>query len=205
MNVFNRIVMALLLLAAILSLVVFIMMPVRLSNELAADFTDLAESLEDFQIYLFSFSLNWILFVLLGGMALIVLILILYLEVRLPPRRAVRILRVSGGEALVSTESIARRLEHSILQLGDILEVRPAIFPRRATLDVLLRVTTAPEVDIPAKTEEICQVCREVLEEQMGLSLRKIRVRLSHGPYTYAPPASRAPAPISATTEEGEE
>ena len=204
MNVINRTAMVLLLAAAILSLVVFIMVPLRLSNELAADFALLGEVLEEYEISLFSFSVSWILFVLLGGMALVVLILILYLEVRRPRRGVVRILRVSGGEALVSIQSVAQRLEHSILQVGDILEVRPTILPRRAAVDVRVRVTTAPEVDIPAKTEEICQVAREVLEEQMGLSLRNIQVRLSSGPYTYAPPAPPTPAPISAATEEGE-
>ena len=35
--------------------------PVRLSNELAADFALLGEALEEYQIHFFSFSLNWIL------------------------------------------------------------------------------------------------------------------------------------------------
>jgi hypothetical protein len=203
MDVFNRIVTIVLFLVAILLLLVFIIAPVRLSNELAADFALLGEALEEYQIHFFSFSLNWILFVLLGGMALVVLVVLLYLEVRRPAQRRVRILRVSGGEALVGTETIAQRLEHGILQLGDISEVRPVIFPRRSGVDALLRVTTAPEVDIPAKTEEIFQVAREVLEEQMGLRVRNIQIRLGHGPYTFAPASipPSAPPPLSAVAE----
>lgn len=189
-NIFNRIMMVLSLLAAILALGLFLLLPEGLSYELAANFEFLGRLLEDYQIYSFSFSLNWFAFVLSGAIVLVVLVLILYLELRLPREKAARVFRTKGGEVEVATASIAQRLERRILSLGEILEVRPRVFPGHSAIDVLLKVTTTSEVNIPAKTEEICRVTRQVLEEEMGLKLRQVRLRLSHGPY--------APAPIPA-------
>jgi hypothetical protein len=36
---------------------------------------------------------------------------------------------------------------------------------------------------VPTKTEEVCQVAREVVEDRMGLKLRKIKVNIRHAPY----------------------
>ena len=46
-----------------------------------------------------------------------------------------------------------------------------------------LDLQTAPEVDVPMKTEEVVAVAREVIESQMGLQLSKIQVNIEHVPY----------------------
>jgi hypothetical protein len=49
---------------------------------------------------------------------------------------------------------------------------------------VRLNVETGPEIDVPAKTEEISQVAKEVIEERMGLKLAgKLEINIKHAPY----------------------
>ena len=63
------------------------------------------------------------------------------------------------------------------------VKVTPVIKPRRKDIDIELNLETTPDIDVPAKTEEVCQVAREVVEERMGLRLRKIKVNMRHAPY----------------------
>ena len=46
-----------------------------------------------------------------------------------------------------------------------------------------LDLETSPEVDVPTKTEEVCQVTKEAVEDKMGLTLRKVKVNIKHTPY----------------------
>jgi hypothetical protein len=126
---------------------------------------------------------------ILGGAALAVLTfvlcgLLLWLELRRPYGKAVKVQKVSGGEAQVTTDSIARRLEYNIDQLADVISVKPKVLAKGKGVHVRLNVETGPEIDVPAKTEEISRVAREVIEERMGLKLAgKLEIGIKHVPY----------------------
>jgi uncharacterized alkaline shock family protein YloU len=107
----------------------------------------------------------------------------LYLELRRRPRRRVKLQKISGGEVELAVESIAQRLEYRVDQLADVVRVRPDIKARRNSVDVELNLETTPDIDVPTKTEEVCQVVRDVVEERMGLELGKIKVNIKHAPY----------------------
>jgi hypothetical protein len=49
-------------------------------------------------------------------------------------------------------------------------------------VDVTLDVQVHPAVDLPLKTDEITQVTREVIQERMGISVGKVRVKMQDGP-----------------------
>ncbi len=89
----------------------------------------------------------------------------------------------SGGEAAVTTDSISGRLAWHIDQLADVVSVAPVVRARGASLDVDLTLQTAPDVDVPMKTEEVVAVTRDVVETQMGLQLNKVTVHIEHTPY----------------------
>lgn len=190
MDIFNRIMVVLGLVGAVFLLVTFMMVPVGLVDGLATSFSVVAQFLEENGITFLAFTWTWIVFTLMGMLLLVILLLLLYLEIRRPARGAVRILHVSGGEAEVSTDSIAQRLEHNIDQLAEVISVRPMVTARRGGVEAALDVETSPDIDVPSKTEEICQVAREVLEERMGLKLNKITVNIRHAPY---PEPAKAP------------
>jgi hypothetical protein len=50
-------------------------------------------------------------------------------------------------------------------------------------VDVRLEIETAPDVDVPMKTDEVVEVARDIIEQDMGLRLGKLDVRIRHAPF----------------------
>ena len=124
-----------------------------------------------------------IILMLLGIIVFIICGLVLYLEFRRPPRKRVKVETAAGEEVELAVESIAQRLAYRVDQLPDVVKVTPEIKPRRKSIDVELNLETTPEIDVPAKIDEVSQAARAEVEENMGLKLRKIRVSIKHSPY----------------------
>jgi uncharacterized alkaline shock family protein YloU len=126
-----------------------------------------------------------------GGLAFTLLIwvccaAILWLEVRRPKAKSIRVQKVSGGEAELTTDSIANRLEYNIDQLADVIKVKSAISAGRKGVRVDLQLETSPEIEVPMKTEEVQQLTKDVVENRMGLQLDTVRVVIRHAPYPKA-------------------
>jgi len=182
MNVFNRLVMIVLLVVSMIVLpVVLVLVPARpdivavMGQQGLSQLTAMAEQ-------------NRLLFIAGGALLAVVLFvvcgLLLWLELRRPRGKAVRVRQVSGEEAKVTTDSIAQRLTFNIDQLPEVISVKPKITAKGKGVHVRLNVETGPEIDVPAKTEEISQVAREVIEERMGLKLAgKLEINIKHAPY----------------------
>ncbi len=182
MNVFNRLVMIVLLVVSMIVLpVVLVLVPAR----------------PDIVAVIGQQGLSWLMAIgeqnqllfIVGGvlsavLTFIVCGLLLWLELRRPRGKAVRVRKVSGDEAKVTTDSIARRLEYNIDQLSEIISVKPKITAKGKGVHVRLNIETGPEIDVPTKTEEISKVAREVIEERMGLKLAgKLEINIKHAPY----------------------
>jgi hypothetical protein len=124
----------------------------------------------------------------LGGIIFFIVCgLVLYLELRRPRRKRVKLERISGGNVELAVESIQEGLEYRVDQLADVVSVSSKVKPRRKSIDVELNLETTPDIDVPLKTEEVCEVAREVVEGRMGLQLRKIKVNIKHAPYPEIP------------------
>lgn len=104
-------------------------------------------------------------------------------ELRRPKTPVVKMRLPSGGEAAVTADSISRRLAWHIDQLADVVSVAPVVRTRGNSVDVDLNLQTAPDIDVPLKTEEVVAVARDVIETQMGLQLNKVKVNIDHAPY----------------------
>lgn len=174
MNVFNRVVVILLVLGIIFTMPILMIAPRPFIGILAQQLTTI-EPLIDFRAQL--------VIVLVGVIVLLLCAVILWLELRRPALRTVKLRQVSGGEAELTTDSIAQRLAYNIDQLADVVRVTPTVISKGRGVEVLLDLETSPDVDVPSKTEEVCQVARQVIEERMGLELHKIRVNIKHAPY----------------------
>ena len=46
-----------------------------------------------------------------------------------------------------------------------------------------LEIDAAPDVDVPLKTEEVFQVTREVVEQELGLRMGKLDVHMRCAPF----------------------
>lgn len=179
MNTFNRVVVILFLLATIIVMTVVLVVPKPM--------------IEVVQRWLWNLDANLALVVqpllLMIGVILALLVdvvcsVLIWLEIRRRRPGAIRVQRISGGIAELTVDSVARRVEHKVSQLDGVISVKPDIIGRRGGVEVELDLETSPDVDVPSKTEEICQVVKEAVEDKMGLKLRKVRANIKHTPFS---------------------
>ena len=185
MNAFNRLLVILLILGLMISLTVFLVVPEQILTIVRNSADNLLQQASDFNA-------SQRLLVLAGGVIVALVIdlvglFVLFLQVRRPRVKAIKVQKVSGGDAVVSVDSIAKRLSYHIDLLADVISVKPKISARGGGVEVELEVEISPEIDIPMKDEEIREVATHVVEEQMGLKLRKIRPSFKDGPYPKLP------------------
>jgi hypothetical protein len=183
MNVINRLVMCLLLVIIMIIAALFVLVPQQILN---------------FAVVSFGWMLDWttaymnsnntrLLFaagrLIGGGLVIIACLILLWLELRQPKKKTVRVQKLTGGEAHIAVDSIEQRLAYNIDQLPDVVNVNPRIMSRVRGVDIDLLLETSPDIDVPMKTEEVMEVTREVIVERMGLKLGKVQVKIKHAPY----------------------
>ena len=174
MNIFNRAVVVLLLVVTILLSATAIVLPQE-------TFTFLQNQINGLDLYTSKFIGKLLMTaVLLAVIALCILVLLL--EFRRGTSKTVRVEKITGGEARVATESVVQRVQYNLDQLPQILSVKPRVTAKGRKMDILLDVETTQDVNIPSKTEELSQLTRSVIEEQMGLKLGKVIVTVRHSP-----------------------
>jgi len=176
-NIFNRVIVVLSLLAIMIVSAIFFIVPLPVLQIINPFLQQLEANLKANQLLQVA-----------GGLVLTLLIwiicaAILWLEVRRPRAKTIKVLKISGGEAELTVDSIANRLEYNIDQVADIIKVKPTISPGRKGVKVDLELETSPEIEVPMKTEEIQQLTKDIVETRMGLKLDSVRVLIRHAPY----------------------
>lgn len=182
MNAFNRLVVILLLLLIIVATVLVVILPKDTLGLIAGMFDVLRQEATKYIN-----SGDRLLFagarVIVGGVIALVCTIMIWLELRRPRKRTIRVQKLAGGEANITVESIEQRLAYNVDQLPDVVKVNPRINGKARGVDVDLMLETSPDIDIPMKTEEVLEVTREVIVERMGLKLGKVQVNIKHAPY----------------------
>jgi uncharacterized alkaline shock family protein YloU len=183
-NAFNRIVVVVFLLTTMVLSAIFFIVPISVLQAVNPFLQQLETSL-----MAMTGVRTWLR--VGGGLAFTLLIwvccaAILWLEVRRPKAKTIRVQKVSGGEAELTTDSIANRLEYNIDQLADVIKVKSTISAGRKGVRVDLQLETSPEIEVPMKTEEVQQLTKDVVENRMGLQLDTVRVVIRHAPYPKA-------------------
>jgi uncharacterized alkaline shock family protein YloU len=183
-NAFNRIIIVLSLLTTMVVSAIFFIVPVPVLRAVLP-------LLQTLETNLVAMTGPRVVLRLGGGLVFTFLVwvfcaAILWMEVRRPRSRTIKVQKVSGGEAELTTDSIASRLEHNIDQLADVIKVKPAISAGRKGVRVDLDLETSPEIEVPMKTEEVQQLTKDIVENRMGLKLDSVRVVIRHAPYRKA-------------------
>lgn len=181
MNIFNRIVVILLLLVFLAVAVLLAVLPLQ-------TVATVQRGMENFGVFLSNAEKSFLWLFVAGRVLLTVVALLIFgflLWGELRPRRpkAVKVLTETGSQASVTTDSVARRLVWHIDQLADVISVAPEVTASGKSVNVLLNLETRPEIDVPMKTDEVVRVAQEVITERMGLQLGKVEVRIKHAPY----------------------
>jgi hypothetical protein len=181
MNVFNRFV-------AVIVLLVLLILSVMLALSPEATLQAGQNALKIAEQFLNNLAASQIWLYYLGRVGVLIVGgglfgYLLWREFRRRRPGTVRLQTETGSSASVALDSVARRLAWNIDQLADVISVQPQVKPRGNTVDVVLDLETAPETDVPMKTDEVVAVATEVMTEQMGLQVGKVRVNIRHGAY----------------------
>ena len=181
MNLFNRIVAILLWLSLLALALVLAVAPMTSAAFVQTQANLLVDQLEAWRA---ANATNFLIGqAALGISALLLLGTLLFFEVMSVRQRGVRIRTSEGGSAELDPSSVGRRLQWHLDQLAEVITVIPAVKSRRGGVDIRLEIETAPDVDIPMKTDEVVDVTREVIERDMGLRLGKLDVRIRCAPF----------------------
>jgi hypothetical protein len=181
MATFNRIVALLLWLILLAISCYFAVVPQTVLAQIQSAATRLETLLQSYQT---DNSTNY----LIGQVALGVVSVLFFggligLEIWSGRQRGVRIRTVQGGSAELDIASISRRLEWHLDQLAEIISVAPVVKSKGGSVDIKLEIETAPDVDVPMKTDEVVEVTRDIIEQEMGLKLGKLDVHMRYAPF----------------------
>jgi hypothetical protein len=181
MTSFNRIVAIILWMALLTACAWLAVAPFNALEQTQAWISDLLSTLGEWKS---DNSTNFIIGQAAFGIStLLFFALLIWLEIFTMRRRGVRIYTAEGGSAELDTNSVGRRLAWHLDQLAEIVTVVPTIKSRGGAVDIMLEIEAAPDVDIPFKTDEVVQLTREVVEDELGLRLGKLDVRMRCAPF----------------------
>jgi hypothetical protein len=181
-NVFNRLIVILLLMLLIVITVIVAIVPQQTLEFVSQTFGWLHQEAGNYIN-----SGDRLLFaggrVLVGGIIVLLCLVGLWLELRRPRKKTIRVQKLAGGDAYITVDSIEKRLAYNIDQLPDVVNVASHITGRTRGVDIDLMLETSPDIDVPMKTEEVLEVTREVVGERMGLKLGKVQIKIKHENY----------------------
>ncbi|MBN1315506.1 MAG: hypothetical protein JXA42_08560 [Anaerolineales bacterium] len=196
MNIFNRIVMVVLILLA----GVFITGVCLFPDDVILNISAISNWLDSIRL-----NIALIDHLILIGIAFVldlILVIILALELYKPGAKQVRIQKVEGGEATITVDSIKQRLAFYIDGLEDVVNVTPRVQIKKNQVEVEVEIKTSAVVNVPSKASEVVDIIKMIVVETMGLELRgEPRVKIRTGSFRYVP-ARPAPPSIPASAPE---
>jgi hypothetical protein len=197
MNLVNRVLIVVVLLLLILSCSVLFIAPAAVFSWLSAWSAYFGRLFGAAQAFTRPWVVQKVLGILFALAIDIILVLLVFLEVRRGSPRAIRVESTSGGEVKVAVSSIADRLRYEIDQLAGVLRVKAKVSGKRHGVVIVLDVQTVAGIDVPERAARIVEVAQLVTEEKMGLKLAAPpKVHLHTVSYARAP---RVQSPGDAT------
>jgi hypothetical protein len=144
------------------------------------------------------------------GLALLVLF-VLWLEIRRPSQRTVRVRQSAGASAEVTTQTLRERVEIAVAALPGVVSAAARARSYGRSVEVWVETEIAPDIQVAPKADEIAAAVRHVTETTMGLALQgkpHIRIRAvrlppvpSAEPVLPAPTMPVAPPPAAMSKE----
>ena len=176
MNVFNRVAMVLIILALFALVVLLVLFPRDVALLIQNAMANTLELLNIGQFF--------IVFVAICAIVLLVLLVFLWLELRHPQQKMVRISAAKSGNAQLGIQSVASSLENRIDELSGVRKAEAQVTSHGKDVDVLLNLDTSPSVNVPMLSDQIVELTRNIVETQLGLKIRgKVHINIRHEPY----------------------
>lgn len=194
MNIFNRAVVILEVVFLIIMLIVAAVVPNTVLSQMGYMVEQAQSALQ------LGWPRSYIVFLVVAIPVIFLLIVLLWLEIRPATSSKVIVRGRDGTRTEVSTSSVAQSLRLHIDEIEDVFNVKSTIRGKRGGMDIQLNLETTPEIDIPAKMEEVSKAARELIEGKMGLRIADIKVNVRQA--SYAAAKAPRPGPIAAPPSE---
>lgn len=107
----------------------------------------------------------------LAAIAAVLLLIIIYLEVRRSRKRYLRVQQVSGGMANISTESVTELLQHRLDPEPGVIHVEPYVRAKGNRVSALVDVGVTPDTNVPQIANRLIKITQETLTDEMGLRI----------------------------------
>jgi hypothetical protein len=209
MNLVNRLIIvlgALLLIFAVAVVILFTWAAASESVERLADFVQfLDDHAED----------NGSRIILtLGGIVVALLALVVVIAELTPPRaERVPVRDVRAGDALLSTDAIAQRLQQEVSVVPHVTQTKATVTARGKGVEVDLELHVDPDTNLALTSEEACRAVENLLTNRLSvemarpprLNLRYSELRLAGAPAVASPSAPAPPAEEPAAEAEEKE
>lgn len=171
MGIANRVIVSLILLLVMATALLLALLPQVLVVPLETALLAARRNLDTF----------YQLAVSIGALVVAALALLLLMaEWRRPAKSSVVVTKAPGGTAELAVESVAMRIRRAAETVSGIREASTVIRSRRNGIDVLLRISSDPEIDVPEKSKEVMEAVRNEAEVKMGISIKSLRVTFKH-------------------------
>ncbi|HQE93221.1 MAG TPA: hypothetical protein PLH19_10265 [Anaerolineae bacterium] len=182
MNTVNRVVLVVILLALMVALTAVFVLPHIL-------LTQVGEWMIRAGQYFNQLQPAWRL---AGGvfLALIVdllLLFLIFLEVRPTRKRFIRVQQVTGGMATVSAESIVQQLVYRLDSLPNVIKVVPKVHAKKDKVQAIVDVEVEAGANIPNLATELMETVKTILSGNLGLQVYgqpEVRIKVAPAPAT---------------------
>jgi len=196
MNTFNRVVIVVALLALMALVTAICVLPHVI-------LTNVGQWLVDLGRYFNGVQPVWrlILGLLLALFLNVIILFLIFLEVRPEHRRFIRVQQVTGGMATISTDSITQQVAYKLDPIPGVLKVSPKINAKGDKVRAVVDVEVAAGSDVPDLASRLMEAVKTVLADNLGLQVYgqpevRIKVAASPTPVVKKPqPVKEKPAP----------
>ncbi len=143
---------------------------------------------------------------LVGGLFLslivdLVILFLIFLEVRPARKRFIRVQQVTGGMAAISGESIVQQLIYKLDPLPNVIKVAPKVHAKKDKVQAIVDVDVEAGADVPGLATQLMGVVKAVLSDDLGLQVYgqpEVRIKVAPAPTTVVKksrPAAEEPLP----------
>lgn len=198
MNIFNRFILVLLLLGLIVVLTAVFIFPGQIMPVVGQFLLDWGQYFawvdQEQQLLRFVISIG------LAVIVDLVLVLLIFLEVKPKRKRFIKVEQVSGGKATVSLDSITRQLLYRLDPLPGVVKVTPAIYPKGDKIQASIDVMVTRELAVPQMADQLISTAKQALAGDLGLVIAgepQIRIKVVDGVRQSPAPSSQLPVAIT--------
>jgi len=171
MNIFNRIIVILILLFLVLWSLTAIF-------DVFFDFISIQETFAGMVAFTDILGRFGLAFVLLLVLVLSVVLLVLEFYVKKPS--TVRISGVKSGMAVMSLSSVSEHVRQDVLKIDNVKNVKVRVSSKAGGAVINLLLGLAEGIDVPAKMAEVNEVIKDTTINKLGVKLTDVKVTVVH-------------------------